>query len=90
VLLGVANPSVFLRFYKDEIWDEMKNHKISARFEQSKADRFVNNDEPGFFTTSERSYIVSYILQETPFTEEAKPGQQKGEVGTLSALLHVK
>ena len=29
------------KFYKDEIWDEMKNHKISARFAQNKAERLV-------------------------------------------------
>ncbi|XP_063678304.1 anoctamin-7-like isoform X2 [Bolinopsis microptera] len=68
------------KFYKDEIWDEMKNHKISARFAQNKAERFINHDEPGFFTTGERSYIVSYILEETPFTEENKSGQ-KDNVG---------
>jgi len=69
------------RFYKDEVWDEMKNHKISARFEEKKADRFINHDEPGFFTTSERSLILSYILQETPYMEEGQKGQQKAEVG---------
>eukprot|EP00116_Pleurobrachia_bachei_P019238 sb/3479500/ len=71
------------KFYKDEVWDELRNHRISARFEERKADRFINHDEPGFFTTSERSLIVSYILQETPFEEDGArgPGASKGEVG---------
>ena len=59
----------------------MRNHRISARFEERKADRFINHDEPGFFTTSERSLIVSYILQETPFEEDGARGGSKGEVG---------
>ena len=47
--------------------------------------RFINYDEPGFFTTGERAYIVSYILEETPFSEENKSGQ-KDNVGKLHVL----